>query len=454
VIETGERQVAPTRNGIRRDHVARYDWAASRLPFGARVVDLACGVGYGTQILAEHAKEVVGLDKSGEALAYARRHYSHERARFWSTRAHRIADLGAFDAAVCFETIEHVADPVPLLRSLHGAAPMLLASVPNEEGFPWNRHAFHHRHYTPAEFEALLEQCGWQIVEWWHQAGPESDVERGLKKGRTLIAVAKRSSAKTRAKAETPAKPSAPKAPPPAHVALLGLGPSVNMYLELTKRMGGRRKFCDETWGINTLGDVFTCDRVFHMDDVRVQEVRAAAAPDSNIAAMLLWLKRHSGPIVTSRAHPDYPGLVEFPLAEVLGRFKQGYFNSTAAYAVAYAIHIGVKKITVFGFDFTYPNAHQAEKGRACVEFWLGIAAAQGIELAMPKTSSLMDALVPHAERFYGYDTVDVQIAGQADGGMRVSLVPHDRLPTAEEIEDRYDHERHPNAIVEGARGC
>jgi hypothetical protein len=40
------------------------------------------------------------------------------------------------------------------------------------------------------------------------------------------------------------------------------------------------------------------------------------------------------------------------------------YFNNTAAYAVAYAVHIGVKKITLFGCDYTYPNAHDAEKGR------------------------------------------------------------------------------------------
>jgi hypothetical protein len=61
------------------------------------------------------------------------------------------------------------------------------------------------------------------------------------------------------------------------------------------------------------------------------------------------------------------------------------YFNSTAAYAVAYAIHMGVKKISVFGMDFTYPNAHDAEKGRACVEFWLGIAPRAASSSQCPK---------------------------------------------------------------------
>jgi hypothetical protein len=234
----------------------------------------------------------------------------------------------------------------------------------------------------------------------------------------------------------------------PRHVAILGLGPSVNAYLELTKRMGGRRAFCDETWAINALGGVFEADRIFHMDDVRIQEVRAAAAPQSNIAAMLKWLKVHPGPVVTSRAHPDYPGLVEFPLGEVVAAFPHGYFNSTAAYAVAYAIHIGVQKITLFGIDFTYPDAHSAEKGRACVEFWLGIAAARGMEIAMPKITSLMDALVPQQERYYGYDTLDIDITRDASGVVCVELTPHDRLPTAEEVETRYDHNKHPNALV------
>lgn len=449
MIDTGERQVAPTRDGVRRDHVARYEWAATRLPSGARVVDLACGIGYGTQILAEGAEEAVGMDIDNEALAYAREHYSHKRARFWSSKAHRVQDIGPFDIAVCFETIEHIEDPSILLRNLHSVAPVLLASVPNETVFPWRGHKFHHRHYTPAEFEQLLADCGWQVTEWFGQQGAESEVEAALKTGRTVIAVARRSKGISMIEPIVDEPVEAPKVP--NHVALLGLGPSLGMYLEITKRLGGRQKFADETWAINALGNVFACDRIWHMDDVRVQEIRSEAAPESNIAAMLQWLKRHPGPVMTSRGHPDYPGLVEFPLQDVVRRFNRAYFNSTAAYAVAYAIFIGVKKISLFGFDFTYENAHHAEKGRACVEFWLGIAAAEGIEVVIPKNSSLMDACNTQAERLYGYDTLDVTIAAQADGQTRVSMTEREVLPTAEEIERLYDHGRHPNPLVEDA---
>jgi hypothetical protein len=232
------------------------------------------------------------------------------------------------------------------------------------------------------------------------------------------------------------------------HVAILGLGPSVRQYLELTKRYGGRRAFCDETWGINALGDVFACDRVFHMDDVRIQQIRADAKPDSNIARMLEWLKTTKTPVVTSREHPDYPALEAFPLAEVLTKFPMAYFNSTAAYAVAYALHVGASKITCFGMDFTYPDAHDAEKGRACVEFWLGMAAERGIEIALPKTTSLLDAMNPQALRFYGYDCVDLGITREG-ADIKVAFAERDTLPTAEEIESAYDHSRHPNAMVE-----
>ena len=232
------------------------------------------------------------------------------------------------------------------------------------------------------------------------------------------------------------------------HITILGLGPSLEEYVNLVKRLGNRRAFSDETWGINAVGGVIQCDRIFHMDDVRIQEVRAEARPESNIAQMLKWMKKHPGPIYTSRKHKDYKGLVEFPLEEVMNNLKYDYFNNTAAYALAYAIHIGAKKVSVFGCDYTYPNAHDAERGRGCLEFWLGYAAAKGIAIALPKTSSLMDALYPQQQKLYGYDTVDIAMRMDGDQ-IVVEKTNHKRLPTADEIEDRYNHEKHPNALIE-----
>lgn len=237
--------------------------------------------------------------------------------------------------------------------------------------------------------------------------------------------------------------------PAPGSVAILGLGPSLNQFTELAKRHGGRH--VDEVWGINAVGDVFACDRVFHMDDVRVQEARAAGRPESNIAVMLQWMRKHPGPIVTSCRHHGYPGLVDFPLRDVVARFNHAYFNSTAAYAISYAVFLGVRRIEVYGFDFTYPNAHHAEKGRACVEFWLGIAVANGIDVRVPHVSTLLDACTPD-ERLYGYDCVDVTFSRTDAGVLNVDFKARETLPTAAEIEARYDHTRHPNHLVDSGQ--
>lgn len=240
----------------------------------------------------------------------------------------------------------------------------------------------------------------------------------------------------------------------PHHVAILGLGPSVSVFFELVRRMGGASAYCDEVWGINAIGDTMRCDRVFHMDDVQIQEARAKLRPDSNIAAMIRWLKTHPGPVYTSIVRPGYPGMLAFPLEDVLnGGYDTGgvpYFNSTAAYAIAYAVHIGVKRISLYGLDYTLPNKHQAEQGRACCEFWLGIAAARGIEILVPAQTSLLDACAPERERLYGYDCVDVALVNQVDGSVRVEMTDRHDIPSAEEIEARYDHAKHPNRLMEG----
>jgi protein-L-isoaspartate O-methyltransferase len=434
MMAEGERQVAPTLEGIRRDHVARYEWAAKLLPTGVRVIDFACGVGYGTKILSDAGLKAIGFDISAEAIKYAKEHYQGigQVPEFVEGNGCDPSDLPEVDAAVCFETIEHIEDPRPLLKALRETqAQMLLASVPNESVMPFKREdgsttAFHHRHYLQVEFQELLEECGWKAIQWHGQAGPESEVEPNVN-GRTIIAVCERG--------ELPGEERQRK-----HVAILGLGPSVDEFLNRTKRIGGRWKFCDEVWAINALGNVFQCDLVFHMDDVRIQEIRAKARPESNIAAMLQWIKRSPVPIVTSRAHSDYPALVEFPLQDVLNNLGHDYFNSTAAYAVAFAIHVGATEISAFGMDFTYENSHHAEKGRACVEFWLGQAHARGIKINLPKHSILLDANCERRDRLYGYDTLDVKFHMQPDGQLLLELVPRETLPTADEIEAKYDH--------------
>lgn len=118
-------------------HWSRYDWASGFLP-ARRVLDCACGLGYGSALLAERgAGEVVGIDVSADAIASASRRYARPGVAFLEADALALdpGRLGVFDLIVSLETIEHVPEPARLLdvfRSLLSSDGFVLVSCPNE----------------------------------------------------------------------------------------------------------------------------------------------------------------------------------------------------------------------------------------------------------------------------------------------------------------------------------
>ena len=225
----------------------------------------------------------------------------------------------------------------------------------------------------------------------------------------------------------------------PESVAIVAMGTSHSSYTKLVANLGNRRRVADETWVINAMGSALEHDLLFHMDDCKVQESRAERDPKGNIASMVEWLRNHPR-FFTSKVYEDYPGAIEFPLEQVINKLGISYFNNTVAYAVAYAMFLDVKTIKIFGADYTYANLHKAEKGRGCVEFLLGAAAARGIRIEVASDSTLLDANVPEDQRFYGYDACSVKLEN-TERGIIVHRTPRDALPSAEEIEKRYSHE-------------
>lgn len=154
------RQVGSTLARIRRDHVNRYFLAVRVLPWRARVVDVGCGIGYGTRILFDAGFDATGFDIEPEAISQALRDFPGPR---YELRNAMTGGISA-DAAVAFEVIEHLAQPDLLLGSLD--CPVVVASVPNETHYPFVAENFqndrypHLRHYLPDQFDALFAAHG------------------------------------------------------------------------------------------------------------------------------------------------------------------------------------------------------------------------------------------------------------------------------------------------------
>jgi SAM-dependent methyltransferase len=162
---TGERTLpdVPEENYWFRRHLVVYEWIASRLA-GAHVIDMACGEGYGSAVLARRAASVVGVDANPEAHEHARLRYPGPNLRF------ELALIDAFsepcDALVFLQTVEHVQDADGVLehfRSLMRPEGTAYISTPNvltlapagaeRSGNPWHVHE-----YRADEFRSLCER--------------------------------------------------------------------------------------------------------------------------------------------------------------------------------------------------------------------------------------------------------------------------------------------------------
>jgi hypothetical protein len=162
---TGERFTPECVGEIAYEHWHRYAFAR-RLVAGRRVLDAACGEGYGAALMAEVAADVLGLDLDGTAVAHAEDRYdgrtnlAFEQA---DLRASTRLQPGRFDVITCFGLLEHVAQPERVLACLERLlAPdgLLIVSTPDarrppEEGPEDERAEFE---ITGPDFETLLAQ--------------------------------------------------------------------------------------------------------------------------------------------------------------------------------------------------------------------------------------------------------------------------------------------------------
>lgn len=163
---TGERFLPTVEDpDIAYEHWHRYQLAA-RLVAGKRVLDIACGEGYGSAHLARTAASVVGVDVSAEAVAHAAAAHAAPNLRFLqgSVEAVPVEATAAFDVIVSFETIEHVPEAAQHaflreVRRLLAPGGLLLVSTPDKRVYsdePGYRNEFHVKEFQVEEFRAFL----------------------------------------------------------------------------------------------------------------------------------------------------------------------------------------------------------------------------------------------------------------------------------------------------------
>jgi len=167
-------------------HVERYRFAAEHLS-GARVLDMACGAGYGTALLAEASeagRHVVGVDIDEEAVGYARKRYARPGIEFVSSNAMTFRAGARFDTIVSLETIEHLPEPQGFLECLLGLlAPggSIIASVPTTPSVDANPNHLHD--FTERSFSRMFEKRGFRRGPVYRQTQAYSPGAVAMKHG-------------------------------------------------------------------------------------------------------------------------------------------------------------------------------------------------------------------------------------------------------------------------------
>jgi SAM-dependent methyltransferase len=174
---TGERFVPGVAGEIAHEHWHRYAFAR-RFAASRRVLDVACGEGYGSALLAQAAQHVTGVDISESAIAHARSAYAalpNLRFETGSAAALPLPD-GSVDVAVSFETIEHLPrelQPRMLaeIARVLGDEGVLVLSAPNPVEYSQARdyrNPFHEHEPAREELAALLASA-FPAQRWYRQ---------------------------------------------------------------------------------------------------------------------------------------------------------------------------------------------------------------------------------------------------------------------------------------------
>jgi SAM-dependent methyltransferase len=181
-------------DGTVEEHLARYRWVRAHMRDVSRVLDAACGTGYGRLVLTEDSwrRRIVSCDLSVPALEFGRDHYGLEPV---------VADVqrlpvrdGSFTVVVGLETVEHVPEPDRYLsemaRVLVPGGQMFLSTPNADVSVGGNPH--HLEEFTGGELEALVWGAGFSIVrregQHWHVNAEWPSKVKGARRAAWMLA--------------------------------------------------------------------------------------------------------------------------------------------------------------------------------------------------------------------------------------------------------------------------
>lgn len=161
-----------------QEHINRYIFA-SHFANNRRILDIACGIGYGSTILIRtgKAKEIIGGDLAKDAISYANRHHKSDKTIFLRASAANLPFRDCcFQLVLSFETIEHLRDPRRFLIECNRVLTrggLIICSTPNKRVFsPYTKNPtnpFHIHEFRLEEFFHILVKNGFTDVKTFGQ---------------------------------------------------------------------------------------------------------------------------------------------------------------------------------------------------------------------------------------------------------------------------------------------
>jgi SAM-dependent methyltransferase len=155
----------------REFHLQRYRFAADYCR-DKRVLDGACGTGYGSALLGEVAREVIGIDCCADTVAYAAQQYQAWNIQFQKQHVELTSfESASFDVVVSFETVEHTLCPKQhineVARLLEPSSGIAILSIPNR----WGLTPYHFFDFDYPMLKEITSNC-FESVEWYyHNSG-------------------------------------------------------------------------------------------------------------------------------------------------------------------------------------------------------------------------------------------------------------------------------------------